>query len=753
MPELDITNLSTAKLCGLLNSTKLGEVTTHGKLDGIRQRMGLFKIMGTSERRSHFIKFVGGLIDLVDQPKKEKKSGRQRAAEAQRQESLSVRDIAPLPAIANPNRRNECEEDFQLFCETYFPQTFTLDWSDDHVKVINKIEASVIHGGLFALAMPRGSGKTTLAECACLWAVLYGHRRFVAIVGATETHATEMLESVKTEFETNELLYEDFPESIHPIVCLEGIVHRCNGQLFEGESTHMTWTNSEIVIATIPGSNSSGGIIRVAGITGRIRGMKFKRPDGKTIRPELVIIDDPQTDESAQSLVQCAKRERVLAGAILGLAGPGKKISGIMPCTVIRPDDMADRILNMDIHPRWQGERTKMVYAFPTAEKLWDDYRKLYEDGLRSGAGIEEANEFYRARRDAMDAGSAVGWPARFTEDELSALQHAMNLKFRDETAFFAEYQNEPLPSDDGRADDLTPDDIMAKLNGYDRRTVPGDATHVTAFIDVQQACLYYCVVAWTAEFTGYVIDYGAWPEQSANYFVLANVRKTLSTTYRGAGLEGSIMAGLRELIEKLMLTEWPRSDGGVMRIAFSMIDANWGASTDTVYDYCRVSPYGATVFPSHGRGVGASAIPFAEYRRQQGDRIGHNWRMPSTTKKRAVRHILYDTNYWKTFVYNRLAVAVGDPGCLSLWGRKTTTHRMVAEHVTAEYRVRTFGRGREVDEWKHRPERNDNHLFDCIVGASVAASVQGVSLPGSQPANPKRKTIKLSEIQRKRYG
>jgi hypothetical protein len=236
MPELDITNLSTAKLCGLLNSTKLGEVTTHGKLDGIRQRMGLFKIMGTSERRSHFIKFVGGLIDLVDQPKKEKKSGRQRAAEAQRQESLSVRDIAPLPAIANPNRRNECEEDFQLFCETYFPQTFTLDWSDDHIKVINKIEASVIHGGLFALAMPRGSGKTTLAECACLWAVLYGHRRFVAIVGATETHATEMLESVKTEFETNELLYEDFPESIHPIVCLEGIVHRCNGQLFEGES-------------------------------------------------------------------------------------------------------------------------------------------------------------------------------------------------------------------------------------------------------------------------------------------------------------------------------------------------------------------------------------------------------------------------------------------------------------------------------------------------------------------------------------
>jgi hypothetical protein len=40
----------------------------------------------------------------------------------------------------------------------------------------------------------------------------------------------------------------------------------------------------------------------------------------------------------------------------LRLAGPGKKISGIMPYTVIRPGDMADRILDRDKHPQWQGE-------------------------------------------------------------------------------------------------------------------------------------------------------------------------------------------------------------------------------------------------------------------------------------------------------------------------------------------------------------------------------------------------------------
>jgi hypothetical protein len=65
--------------------------------------------------------------------------------------------------------------------------------------------------------------------------------------------------------------------------------------------------------------------------------MKFTRADGQTVRPSLVVLDDPQTDESARSLSQCASRESILAGAVLGLAGPGKKISGIIPCTVICP--------------------------------------------------------------------------------------------------------------------------------------------------------------------------------------------------------------------------------------------------------------------------------------------------------------------------------------------------------------------------------------------------------------------------------
>ena len=170
-----------------------------------------------------------------------------------------------------------------------------------------------------------------------------------------------------------------------------------------------------------------------------------------------------------------------------------------------------------------------------------------------------------------------------------------------------------------------------------------------------------------------------------------------------------------------------------MLRIERCLIDANWGSSTDVVYQFCRQSAHAGIVMPSHGRFVGASSQPFSEYKRRPGDRVGHNWRIPNVHGKRAVRHVVFDTNYWKSFVHARLAVAMGDRGCLSLFGDKPDQHRLLAEHLTGEYRVKTEGRGRTVDEWKLRPERADNHWLDCLVGCAVAASMQGCALPGAE--------------------
>lgn len=326
-----------------------------------------------------------------------------------------------------------------------------------------------------------------------------------------------------------------------PIQCLDGIANRCAGQLYQGERTHIAWTAKEIVLPTIAGSKASGAIIKVAGITGRIRGMKYKRADGKTVRPSLVVLDDPQTDESARSLSQCAQRESILAGAVLGLSGPGRKISGIMPCTVIRPDDMADRMLNRDQHPQWQGERTKMIYQFPSNDKLWQQYAELRAEGLRNGRGLADATAFYRQNQPDMDGGAVVAWPERFHPDEASAVQHAMNLKLQNEAAFMAEYQNSPLPEVKPDSDLLTADEIAAKVNGRNQHDVP---------LTIQQNLLFGLIAAWEDKFTGYVIDYFSFPDQQRPYFTLRDARYTLGMRSPDAGLEGTIYAGLKAVTE-----------------------------------------------------------------------------------------------------------------------------------------------------------------------------------------------------------
>ena len=756
--QITPSKMKPAEVVKLVNSTDFGTVISPAQVYRHFTEAGYRIASSEDSRQINFYRYVAWLVDRKNTPNEaslDYESVRADAARRSSERSLEGRDIGELPAVENQERKESCRNDFKLFCETYFPEVYQLKWSDDHLRAIAKIQKSVLEGGLFALAMSRGSGKSSLTETAAIWAMLYGHREFVVLVGASESAALEMLDSIKTEFEVNEHIAADFPEVSYPIAKLEGIANRCAGQLYKGERTRITWTANEIVLPTIAGAASSGVIVRVAGITGRIRGMKYKKPDGRTIRPEFVVIDDPQTSESADSVEQTRKRVRVLAGDILGLAGPGKKIAGIMPCTVIRPGDMAEQILDKTKHPEWNGERCKMIYQFPRNDELWERYADLRADELRECGTFERATEFYREHRAEMDEGAVVSWPDRYNYDEISAIQHAMNLKLTDEAAFWAEYQNEPLPEDLGSDEQLTVDGIVNKLNGHSQRTVPVSANHLTMFIDVQKTLLFYVVCAWDDDFTGSVIDYGTWPDQRRRYFTLGEANPTLQAKFPRSGLEGCLYGGLKALTEDYLSREFTRDDGAAMRIEKCLVDANWGQSTDVVYQFCRESAFANVIIPSHGKYIGASSKPMSEYKKAVGDRVGHNWRMPNIRGKRAVRHVVFDTNYWKSFVASRLLESMGDRGSLSLWGRSSEAHMLFAEHLTAEYRVKTEGRGRRVEEWKMRPEGADNHWWDGLVGCAVAASMTGCVLEGTDVV-PKRKTearprMKLSDLRRLR--
>ena len=176
-------NMRVVDVARLLNSTAQGFVLAQARLYRDFNRVG-FRIAATDNTRNiNLLKYIAWMCDqkhTPEEPSAVRTYDERRDAERNRQaeQSLAGRDIAPLPEVVNPPRKADCARNFRLFCESYFPETYSLEWSPDHLKAIEKIETAVLSGGLFALAMPRGSGKSTMTETAALWAMLYGHREF-----------------------------------------------------------------------------------------------------------------------------------------------------------------------------------------------------------------------------------------------------------------------------------------------------------------------------------------------------------------------------------------------------------------------------------------------------------------------------------------------------------------------------------------------------------------------------------------------
>ena len=703
---------------------------------------------------------------------------RETEAARRRSKTRDAQDIGEIPPVVDFDRRRKAEGSFSFFCETYFPQAFVLPWTKYHFDAAARIEQACTKGGLFAFAMPRGSGKTTICEWAILWSVLTSKVAYALLVGATESDAEKRLANgVRVELQSNDLLLEDWPEVCYPVQALEREVRRCAGQKHFGEPTAITWTNKQLILPSIklrPGeayntgkkiiqSGSSGAIVGVGGITSSIRGLKHKREDGTNVRPELAIIDDPQTRDSAKSVTQSATRAATIAGDVNYLGGPGgKPIAVVMPCTVIYQGDMVDQMLDRQLHPRWQGVRTKLVNKFPDGfldgdmdsetNRKWAEYCEIQENEYRNDGDGSQATAFYAENREIMDAGFEVTWAERHDDDELSAIQHAMNCYYRDPAAFFSEYQNEPVSKAEVEPE-LTDEQIANKMTAHGRGVIPARSEVVTAFVDVGKSLLHWTVVAWENGFTGQVIDYGVYPDQGTMNFDSATASRTIAKAHPGTGFEAALYAALSKLITDIGGKQYRREDGVHMPIKRLMIDANWSQSTDIVYRLCSSHALRSILTPAHGVFVGATTKPWSETKGKIGEQMGHHWRLQAA---QGLRKCITDVNYWKSFVYDRFNTSMGAAGCLSLFNLPQS-HTLLAQHINAEYRVPVEAKGRVVEQWEQRPDRPDNHWFDCLVGSAAAASIEGIQLKhihnngGGSSVRKYTGKSKLSELQAKK--
>jgi len=280
--------------------------------------------------------------------------------------------------MKNPPRRIKARKDLRYFCTEYFPAKFKLKFSSYHEKVIKTFQKELIEGKeKVTLAMPRGSGKTTLVQTAVIWAVLFGHCRFIVVIGASKADARKIIDNIKADLIGNKRLLEDFPEAICPLRKLGGSALQARGQRYLGELTNVQWKPDMVVFPEIAGSLASGATIVTVGIHGGIRGKNRTMPDGSIARPDMVVLDDVQTDADARSPVRIMKIEDIINRTVSGLVGPAESLGMIMTCTVIEPGDVADRYLNPKLYKHWQSMRFKMVEQVPERMDLWDNYWEI----------------------------------------------------------------------------------------------------------------------------------------------------------------------------------------------------------------------------------------------------------------------------------------------------------------------------------------------------------------------------------------
>lgn len=597
----------------------------------------------------------------------------------------------------------------------YLADSFTRPFCDDHLEIIADVDRVMREGGQLAIAAYRGMGKTTLIKGLIVRAICMGLIQFPVAIGASARHAEEsILDNAKNEFERNDRLAADYPEICAPIRELAGSVQRARAQTYIGEDgeryrTDFQWSGDGVVFPAVEGSKASGIPFRTRGADAAIRGLNFRNR-----RPDFVLIDDPDTEESAVSEGQTGKRARYIKRGVGQLGGDSRKLGVVMLCTIMAQGCLADQFTDPTKEPAWRGKRLKFLRSLPARDDLWDEYVRMRREHAGDDPEGKKATAFYKKHRKAMDAGAEVANPHAFDKRvQLSAVQ-----AFYDTVADWgieaamAELQNDPPDeADDAIESTVNPKMIAGSLNGCARGYLPEWAEVVTLGVDVGKSLLHHVAIAWGKGATGAVIDYG--------------VTDVLQPDV--VGVEVAIERALRSLRDSLAGAPY-ENDKGPVPLSLALVDV--GFSDETVFAFCKSN--GAPWVGAKGFGQSEGQSPFVAKKPTKKIVPGEYWYRDVWAKKGTVYG--FNADYWKSWVHNRFVMSDHDdagnivPGTLTLWGDQPGDHESYANHLCRERLETVVNKdGIPKSRWK-RLER-DQHWFDATVMASVAGSAVGARL------------------------
>lgn len=671
-------------------------------LSSIRQSLDSLKALPSDQRPS--------IARELSRTEKDQKRQREQYSEAAR---------IVIPDCVDLARREKCLADPERFLRTYFWEDFDRPFGRHHMTMIDAVYSKAKHGNRQAIAAPRGCGKSTIGKAMVVYLVLAGLVRFPLPIAATGDFASEFYEDFRGRLTLNDLLYADFPEVCHPIRALEGAPQRAAKQHVDGVLTRIVWTSQELSLPYVICKNAVcktyGGVkMTYYGLDAAFRGVNI---GGE--RPDFVLIDDPETEESAASLPLIEKRERTLDRAISGLAEEGDSLAIVVFTTLQNRYCLSYKLTDRKERPAFNGLRFGMVIKWPKNMEMWETYISIRHADQEAGDehGLN-AIKYYLANRQAMDDG--VEMLTDFfkaaelddgTQTVYSAIQFAFN-KIADTnmSAYRSEYQNDPEEEERPESLGLTAARVQSRIDVKHRQREASSTTEVrTIGLDLGNYNSHWTDIAWEGNAIGSVVDYG------------------IMETY---GLNAASDNKAIELAILASLEVWADDVVAKINPLLALIDSGSGKGhSDAVYEFCRRR--GAPFFPSKGWDSGRFRMPKQEDGKQP---FVEAW-----AHRLAMENVwLYNVNteWWKRWLQQRFLTQPYDEsgnrtdGSMVLFnpGDDRKRHLSFAHHMVAEEEQLVPVYGKESKRVWFVKNRN-NHWLDSTALACAAAGAVGVRL------------------------
>ena len=371
------------------------------------------------------------------------------------------------------------------------------------------MEQAITAHSNFLLCLPRGAGKSCYTICTTLYAIATGKQKFVVMVANNARSASGLLADLWRAIEDPTSAFShDYPDVCLPFQLTNGSFRR--KQLYNGMSTNISKTSSQIVLATLYTKDGkklpkSGSIVVARGITSGIRGLKHG-----TMRPTMVLLDDLQTSEVAENPESVQKLVDAINKDIIPLAGK-QRLSILQTATPIEPDDLVDRLKH---DKSWITTLYPAIMQFPKDlqrdDSLWKQYFDIYDKELATESPHTESLDFYKEHQKEMDEGAVVFNPSRFSKSDghISAIQKLLELQHQiGEMAFQSEYQMAPMKYNYQL--DITPKIVLSRISKVERGTIPDGYIFTCASTDCNfSKYLTTTILAFKKDMSAVVVDH-----------------------------------------------------------------------------------------------------------------------------------------------------------------------------------------------------------------------------------------------------